>query len=68
MHREAVGVGAGVAELVRIAHADQVGRDNAANRRDCRHHIAPQIGRGRVAVQEQKFRALWANDPSPNST
>ncbi len=51
---EAVGLGARIVEFFGIAHADQIGRDSAAEPRNLRHHRAPQIGRGRVAVEEQK--------------
>jgi hypothetical protein len=39
-------------QLLGVAHADQVGRDAPAARLEVRHDVAPQIGRGRVAVQE----------------
>jgi hypothetical protein len=56
MRVKAVGVRAWIFELIGIAHADQVGRQAAAASGDLRHDIAPQIGRGRVAVQEQVHR------------
>src|SRR5438067_3302990 len=60
MRRKAVGEGAGIVELVAIAHADQVRRDAMPEPRHLRHDIAPEIGRGRVAVQEQKHRLALA--------
>ena len=36
----------------RVAHADQIGSQAAAERLDVRDHVAPEIGRGRVAVEE----------------
>ena len=47
-----VAAGPGVLELVGIPHADQVAGDQAAEAGAMRHHIAPEIGRGRVAVLE----------------
>ena len=43
-------------ELVGVAHADQVGRDAAALVCEVRHHVAPEVRRGRVAVQEDDRR------------
>ena len=42
----------GVVELLGVAHADEVEGDAARQRCHARHDVAPEIGRGRVAVQE----------------
>src|SRR5439155_18550543 len=39
--------------FVGLSHADQVERDAAADGRDVRYDVSPEIGRRRVAVQEQ---------------
>ena len=49
---EGIAVRARVIELVTIAHANQVWRDQASLACKVGHHIAPQIGRHRVAMQE----------------
>jgi hypothetical protein len=41
-----------ILELVAIAHADQIRGQATALALHMRHDIAPEIGRGRVAVQE----------------
>ena len=45
-------------ELGGVAHADQVAGDQAPEAAAVRHHVAPQIGRGRVAVLEDDRVAL----------
>ena len=42
----------GVVELLGVAHADEVGGDAAPERRHVGHDVAPEVRRGRVAVQE----------------
>ena len=49
---EAVAAGAGFRELLRIAHADEVWRDAPPQSLQVRHHVAPQVRRGGIAVQE----------------
>jgi hypothetical protein len=48
----AVAVRAGRAELVRATHPDHVGRDQPSQPLQVWHHVAPQVGRRRVAVRE----------------
>src|SRR5215467_13346226 len=70
---EAVRAGATVRELVRVAHADQVGGDAAASWLQMRQHVPPQVRRGGIAVQEHDgialshlhVRHLAAEDPPP---
>jgi hypothetical protein len=57
MRDEAVDVGTGVRQFAGVAHPDEVGRDEPAARFQFRNHVAPQIGGGRIAVQEQNRRA-----------
>ena len=61
MRAKAVSVGAGVCELVGIAHPDEIWREATAEAGDLRHHIAPQVRRGRIAVQEKKRWLAFAN-------
>ena len=49
---EGVGAALRVGELAGLAHADQVRRDAAAQVLHVRDDVAPQVGRRRVAVQE----------------
>jgi hypothetical protein len=56
MGSKAISLGAGRIELVGIAHADQIRRQTPAEPRYLRHDVTPEIGRGRVAVHEQKHR------------
>ena len=49
---ESVRVRAAVGQLVRVAHAYEVRRDTAAQSFQVRNNIAPEVGRGRVAVQK----------------
>jgi len=49
---ERVSIGARVLQLVGVAHADQVGGDQAAPALQVRHDVAPQVRRRRVAVEE----------------
>ena len=39
--------------FVRLSHADQVKGDASALLGDTREHIAPQVGGGRIAVEEE---------------
>jgi hypothetical protein len=57
---EAVGVGTWIWQFGGIAHADQIRRDQAAASFQFGNDIAPQIGRGGVAVQKQHRRSLAA--------
>ena len=43
----------GDVRLVGSAHADEVGRDGTSHRGDVGDDVAPQIGRGRIAMQKQ---------------
>jgi hypothetical protein len=54
------GVGARAArrQLVRVAHPDQVGGDQAAESLEVREDVAPQVRGGGVAVQEDDGVAL----------
>ena len=56
----AVSFGAGICELVGLTHPYEIKRDAAAEAGNFRHHIAPQIRRGRIAVQEKKRRLAFA--------
>src|SRR5690348_14083375 len=49
---EAIRAGAAVRQLVGVAHADQVRGDAAAQRLQVRQHVAPEVRRGGVAVQQ----------------
>ncbi len=49
---EGVGVRAAVGQLLRIAHADEIRRDTAAQSFQVRNDIAPEVGRGGIAMQE----------------
>lgn len=70
---EAIRVGTAVRQLVGIAHADQVGGDAATQRLQVRQHIAPEIRRSGIAVQQYDgvalshldIRHLAAEDPPP---
>jgi hypothetical protein len=42
-----------------VAHPDQVGRDAAAERLQVRDDVAPQVGLGRVAVQDASAVRSW---------
>ena len=42
--------------LARVAHSDEVGRQAASDRGDFFDHVAPQVRRGRVAVEEDRRR------------
>jgi hypothetical protein len=57
--REAVAVGLGASrDLVRVAHADKIRRDQpAAGGLDVRQDTSPQERGGRVAVKEHRDRA-----------
>ena len=56
MRGEAVGVGSHVRQLARIAHADQIRRDQAAFSFKLGNDVAPEIRRRRIAVQKQDRR------------
>lgn len=60
MGGETVGIRLHIRQLAGIPHADQIRRDQAALPFKLGNHIAPEIGRGRIAVQEQDRRALAA--------
>src|SRR5262249_29257453 len=70
---EAIRAGAAVGQLVGVAHADQVGGDAAAWWLQVRQHVAPEIRRGGIAVQQHDgvalshlhVRHLAAEDPPP---
>jgi hypothetical protein len=70
---EAIRAGATVRQLVGVAHADQVGGDAAAEWLQVRQHVAPEVRRGGVAVQQHDGVALShlhvchlaAEDPPP---
>ena len=48
---EAIRAGTTVGQLVGVAHADQVGGDATAAWLQVRQHVAPEVGRGGIAVQ-----------------
>ena len=54
---EGVDAGTRVREFVRVSHSDEVRRDAATTTRNVGNDVPPQIGRGRVAVQEHDRRA-----------
>jgi hypothetical protein len=58
--REAVGFRAGIWQFGGIAHADQIGQDQPAASLQFGNDVAPEIGRGRIAVQKQYRRSLAA--------
>jgi hypothetical protein len=70
---EAIRAGATVRQLVGVAHADQVGGDAAASWLQVRQHVAPEVRRGGIAVQQHDgvalshlhVRHLAAEDPPP---
>src|SRR5258708_215875 len=70
---EAIRAGATVRQLVGVAHADQVGGDAAASWLQVRQHVAPEVRRGGIAVQQNDgvslshlhVRHLAAEDPPP---
>jgi hypothetical protein len=65
---EAVAARPGVGQRVGSAHADEVGRDTPAVAGDRTEDVAPQVGRGRVAMQEHDRRAgpgLPVGHPQP---
>jgi len=53
MGRESIGIRTGIGQFGGIAHADQIRRDQPAVSFQLGNDVAPQIGRGRVAVQKQ---------------
>jgi hypothetical protein len=70
---EAIRAGATVRQLVGVAHTDQIGSNAAASWLQVRQHVAPEIGRGGIAVQQHDgvalshlhVRHLPAEDPPP---
>src|SRR5258707_7036234 len=70
---EAIRAGATVRQLVGVAHADQVRGDAAAAWLQVRQHVAPEVRRGGIAVQQHDgvtlshlhVRHLAAEDPPP---
>ncbi len=58
--RETIGVAIGIWQFGGIAHPDQIRRDQPAEPLQFGNNVAPQIGRGRIAVQKQHRRALAA--------
>src|SRR5258708_26712120 len=70
---EAIRTGATVRQLVGVAHADQVRGDAAALWLQVRQHVAPEVRRGWVAVQQHDgvaishidVRHLAVEDPPP---
>ena len=57
---EAIGIGTGRSQLGGIAHADQIRHDQPAQTFQLGDNVAPEIGRGRIAVQEQHGTSLAA--------
>jgi len=55
---EVVEVGVVDVGLIALAHADEVRRHAAGERLDVRDDVAPEVGRRRVAVQEEHVLAL----------
>jgi hypothetical protein len=49
---EPIGTRPALRQLVGVAHTDQIGSDATAQRFQMRQHVAPQVRRGRIAVQE----------------
>jgi hypothetical protein len=49
-----IGKAVGDVGLAGLTEANQVRRDATRDRRDQRHDVAPNVGRGRIAVQEQR--------------
>ena len=46
--------------LSRLAETDQVRRDAVRDFGDCRENIAPDVGRGGVAMEEERDRRIRA--------
>jgi len=55
---EAIRAGATVRQLIGVSHADQVGGDAAASWLQVRQHVAPEVRRGGIAVQQHDGVAL----------
>ena len=53
-----IAVRARIRELVGVAHADQIARDQAAEADAGRHDLAPEVRAGRVAMLEDDRRAF----------
>ena len=49
---EGVAIGGSVRDLLRVTHTNHVDGDEATTAFEMRHDIAPEIGRGRVAVKK----------------
>src|SRR5207248_2329260 len=49
---EGVGIGAAVGKLIRIAHADEIRRDAAAKLLHIGNNVAPEVGGGGIAMQQ----------------
>ena len=70
---EAIRAGATVRQLVGVTHADQVRGDAAAKWLQVRQHVAPEVRRGGIAVQQYDgvalshlyIRHFAAEDPPP---
>src|SRR6185437_12663366 len=48
--------------LAGLAKPDQIRRDAMRDRRHKRHDMAPDVGRSRIAMQEQRHRRVWVCD------
>src|SRR6266571_2084161 len=49
---EGIRAGAAGGQLLRVAHADKIGRNTASQFLQMRKHITPEVGRRGIAVQE----------------
>src|SRR6266852_791320 len=58
MLQKAIPIRIGPFQLFRVSHANEVRCDAAGLRRHMRHNIAPDIGRRRIAVQEDDRRPV----------
>src|SRR5260370_42695030 len=50
---EGIRAGAAIRQLLRVAHADEIGRNTAPKFLQMRNHIAPEIGRRGIAVKKR---------------
>jgi hypothetical protein len=55
---EAIRTGAAIRQLVGVPHADQIGGDAAASWLQIRQHVAPEIRRGGITMQQHDGLAL----------
>jgi hypothetical protein len=55
---EAIRAGATIRQLVGVTHADQIGSDAAASWLQVRQHVAPEIRRGGITMQQHDGVAL----------